>query len=453
MVILLSTPVGSIRTSFMSIMTPSPLPSSLPAHQLSRYRFAIAGFCFLLGLVNYLDRVIISFAIKPIQSDFGIQDASFGMLMSAFAIGTLSVNVLSGFLLDRCGVKLVWSIGLFTWSVVMLLQGLVEVFWMFLALRVLLGIGEGVNFPAMNRALVDWMRPSELGRALSLSLLGVPLALLLGGLILASLILDIGWRWSFISLGVIGGLLGIVFLLLYRQPPATSAPRHKQSQPKVPLRHLLTNPTLLATGWSFFAFGWVLFFGLSWLPGYLEQTWDMKLQEVGFSSTLPWVLAIILMPIAGWLSDRIMAKTGRVRTARVHLIWICQVLAVLCFIPVIFIGSVTWAVIFVSLAIGFSMAPNSPYYSICADLFQKRAGMATGVIVTFFSISGVACPWITGWLAETEAGFGAAFAALCVVVGSGVLGMLFFASGTVHHKIVPAPDADTRDTADSGTSS
>ena len=109
----------------MSIMTPSPLPSSLPAHQLSRYRFAIAGFCFLLGLVNYLDRVIISFAIKPIQSDFGIQDASFGMLMSAFAIGTLSVNVLSGFLLDRCGVKLVWSIGLFTWSVVMLLQGLV----------------------------------------------------------------------------------------------------------------------------------------------------------------------------------------------------------------------------------------------------------------------------------------------------------------------------------------
>ena len=149
----------------------------LPAHQISSYRFAIAGFCFLLGLVNYLDRVIISFAIKPIETDFGIEDASFGLLMSAFAIGTLSVNLLSGFLLDRFGVKIVWCISLFGWSVVMALQGLVEVFWMFIALRVLLGIGEGVNFPAMNRALVDWMRPNELGRAVAISLLGVPLAL------------------------------------------------------------------------------------------------------------------------------------------------------------------------------------------------------------------------------------------------------------------------------------
>ena len=48
----------------------------------------------------------------------------------------------------------------------MVLQGFVEVFWMFIALRVLLGIGEGVDFPAMNRALVDWMQP---GGNLSLS--------------------------------------------------------------------------------------------------------------------------------------------------------------------------------------------------------------------------------------------------------------------------------------------
>ena len=131
----------------MSISTPQ---LAAMAHQMGLYRFVIAAFCFVLGLVNYLDRVVISFAIKPIESDMQIQDASFGLLMSAFAIGTLSVNALSGFLLDRFGVKIIWSIGLFTWSIVMVLQGFVEVFWMFIALRVLLGIGEGVNFPAMN---------------------------------------------------------------------------------------------------------------------------------------------------------------------------------------------------------------------------------------------------------------------------------------------------------------
>ena len=93
------------------------------------------------------------------------------------------------------------------------------------------------------------------------------------------------------------------------------------------------------------------------------------------------------------------------------------------------VDSVTPAVVFVSLSIGFSMAPNSPYYSICADLFRGRTGLATGVIVTFFSLSGVLCPVITGWLAEAGGGFGPAFTALCVVVGSGVVGMLVFASG------------------------
>ena len=400
-------------------------------HQMSRYRFVIAGFCFFLGLVNYLDRVVISFAIKPIQSDLHIQDASFGLLMSTFAIGTLSVNAISGFLLDRFGVKIIWSISLFAWSIVMVLQGFVEVFWMFIALRVLLGIGEGVNFPAMNRALVDWMKPRELGRALSFSLLGVPLALLVGGLVLAPLILDVGWRWSFIILGILGAILGFLFLFLYHQPPIKQSDATSRNDDRIPLRTLLKNPTLLATGWSFFAFGWVLFFGLSWLPGYLEQTWDMKLDSVGFASTLPWALAILLMPLGGWISDSLMLKTGSTRQARVHLIWICQLISVLCFIPVIFIGSVTWAVIFISLAIGFSMAPNSPYYSICADLFKNRAAAATGIIVTFFSISGVTCPIITGWLAQAGGGFSGAFTALCLVVASGVLGMLFFATGRV----------------------
>jgi len=73
------------------------------------------------------------------------------------------------------------------------------------------------------------------------------------------------------------------------------------------------------------------------------------------------------------------------------------------------------------------MAPNSPYYSICAELFPPRTGTATGVIVTFFSAAGIVCPWITGWIADVAGGFGPAFATLCVVVGTGVLGMLIFA--------------------------
>jgi MFS family permease len=421
-------------------MNASASGSLSPSHQQSGFRFVITGFCFLLVLVNYLDRVVISFAIKPIESDLGIHDGAFGLLMSAFAIGTLATNGVSGFLLDRYGVKTVWSIALFFWSVFMVLQGFVEVFWVFMVLRVLMGMGEGANFPAMNRALVDWTRPSELGRVTSLALLGVPFALLLGGLILAPVITFMGWRSSFICLGVLGAVLGVVFLLLYRQPPEetlTASLEPNRGAP-IPLRDVVLNPTLLATAWSFFAFGWVLFFGLTWLPGYLEQTFDMKLKSVGFFSTLPWAMSLLLMPLAGWTSDWIMRRTGSIRAARVHLIWIFQLVAVLFFIPVMFVSTASWAVAFVSMAIGFSMAPNSPYYSVCADLFPTRTGVATGFIVTFFSLSGIVCPAITGWLAEGKGGFTMAFTALCIVVGSAAIGMFLFARGEIASANTPS---------------
>ncbi|MEO1886721.1 MAG: MFS transporter, partial [Methyloprofundus sp.] len=137
---------------------------------------------------------------------------------------------------------------------------------------------------------------------------------------------------------------------------------------------------------------------------------------------------------AGWISDRIMLRTGSTRKSRVHVIWICQLVAVAFFIPLMFRQSPTVAVFCLSFAIGFSMMPNSSYYSICTDLFRDQAGAATGIMVTFFSLSGVVSPLLTGWLTDIFSGFTAAFGALVVLVSSAVFGMIFVA-----HPDAPEP--------------
>lgn len=398
-------------------------------NQIIRYRFIIMGLCFLLGLVNYLDRVIISFAIEPIKQDFDLDNAGFGLIISAFALGTASINAFAGWLLDRHSVHVIWTVSIFCWSAVMILLGLAHILILFVALRYLLGLGEGINFPAMNRSMADWVPANELSRMVSVGLLGVPLAMLIGGPLLAHLIEWIGWRNSFITLGFLGLLTSIIWWKLYRNGPFSDQrqPRSEQEKNRLVFSRLLVNPTLLATSWSFFAFGYVLFFAISWMPGYLEQTYGMKLTTIGWFSSLPWALAIVLMPLAGHISDSLMKKTGSIRKARIHVIWICQLIAALFFIPLIFQPTATEAVIFLSLAIGFSMMPNSPYYSICTDLFRENAGAATGIMVTFFSVSGIVSPLLTGWLTDVLGGFGAAFGALVLMISSSILGLLFFA--------------------------
>ena len=413
---------------------------------VARSRATVITLCFLLGLLNYLDRVVISFSVSPIQKEFGLNNTEFGFLMSAFALGTLSVNGVSGWILDKTNVRLVWTIAVLCWSAVMVLQGFAPTLLVFIILRYFLGMGEGVNFPAMNRAMADWMDPKKLGRQISLCLLGVPLALMIGGPLLSNLIESFGWRVSFIILGVVGMLMGLGWFAFYRNAPQEIHKAKSESEEPAPRwSDLLRNPTLLATSWSFFAFGYVLFFGVSWLPGYLGQTYGMDVTKIGWFSVLPWAIALVLMPLGGLISDRIMARSGSIRASRVHLIWICQAIAVLFFAALIFAPNSKIALVCLSLAIGFAMMPNAPYYSICSDPFPRQAGSATGIIVTFFSASGIISPLLTGWLSVVFGGFGAAIVALIVIVGTAVAGMVLFAQPDSPKLCKPESTASTID--------
>jgi len=384
----------------------------------------VIGLAFALGLVNYLDRVVISYAIGPIQKDFGIDNASFGLAMSAFAAGTLLVNGISGVLLDRYGARRIWALGLIFWSFAMFLMGWIHYWWLFIVFRVLLGIGEGVNFPAMNRAIADWVPQKKVTRATSLALLGVPGALLIGGPILGYSIVQLGWRQSFMALGVAGFVIFIAWLLFYRQP-------EKKAGSPAPTREeygaVMRNPALLATAWSFFGFGATLFFGVTWMPGYFEHEFDVELSSIGWFTTAPWALSIAGMIFIGALSDRLFRAHGDIRRARIHPMWILQLCAAASFIPLAFVSSTGWAVFWLSLGISFSMSANGLYFAVCTDLFPKSAGAAAGIIVTFFSASGVVTPFVIGWLADSTASFDAAFLLLAGIVGSGAIGLLLFA--------------------------
>ena len=140
----------------------------MPMNQLQetgRMMWTIIVLVCMLCLVNYLDRVVISFAIEPIRKDFGIDNTGFGLAMTLFAAGAIAINLISGLLLDRFGVRLIWLIGLLVWTGAMLMLGMVEYWWLFLVFRVTLGLGEGVNFPAMNRAIRDWVPPKHASKS------------------------------------------------------------------------------------------------------------------------------------------------------------------------------------------------------------------------------------------------------------------------------------------------
>lgn len=410
----------------------------METQQQQHYRYVVLGFCLIVTLLNYFDRTVIAYAIAPIKHDLSLNNTQFGLLMSAFAVGCVSINGIAGVLVDKYTPRLIWTIGVVFWSIIMILLGVVHPFWLFLVLRYLLGVGEGVNFPTLDRALLDWFEPKNNSLVLGISLLGVPLAGFIGSPILSQIIITYDWRNAFIILGVAGLILvGIWQLLLayYRYPEQPfwyNNSKEEKPYVDVPFKLLIKNPTIISISWAFFAFGYVLFFGVTWLPGYLEATYHLHLSKIGLFLMLPWGISCVLIVLGGYLSDYAYKKTNNLRFSRVYILCICESLAIVFFIIPIVIHSLWIALFSISFAIGLALMPNAIYYSICSDITRQKAGTATGLMITCFSLSGIVSPVLTGWLTEIFGGFDAAIGALIVVVASAIIGLLIFAKPDEH---------------------
>ncbi|MGH8127086.1 MAG: MFS transporter, partial [Gammaproteobacteria bacterium] len=146
----------------------------------SHFRWVVISLLFFITIINYIDRSAISYAVDDISRAFGLSQGSIGLILGAFGIGYLITTFLGGIWTDRYGAHKTLLIASLLWSIAIGATGLATGFAILFAARVLLGVAEGPNFPAMNRAVTDWLSPRERAMALSSALVAVPLALAIG---------------------------------------------------------------------------------------------------------------------------------------------------------------------------------------------------------------------------------------------------------------------------------
>jgi MFS transporter, ACS family, hexuronate transporter len=431
----------------------------------TRYRWFIIFLLFAITAVNYIDRSAISYAIPGIQRDLGLSPADTGIILGAFGLGYAITTLFGGFAVDRYGARAVLTVAAILWSLSIGATGLAGSFAMLYAARVLLGVSEGPNFPALTGAVSHWLSPHERATALANALLAVPLALAVGGPVVTQLIGWFDWRLTFAILFVLSALWVPLWYFLFRDSPAdsrfvnaaelahirtkddsVSAAPHavlkSWPEPGV-LRMLLSNRTLLANYWAFFVFGYFLFFFMAWLPSYLERKYGLNLQAVGLFTVLPWLAAAVTLWAFGRWSDHLLKTTGRMRVARSYLIAGSQFVAALAVIPVALTDDLTVAIAGITVAVAASMGANAAYYAVNVDIVPQRAATALGIMDFAFAVAGFLAPAITGWVLGLRGSFADGFLLMTVLALSSVLVVLVF-----HH-----PDRDREDAAvRSGTS-
>ncbi len=407
-----------------------------------RFRWAIVFLLFAITIIDYIDRSAIAFAVPDIERELGLSATTMGLVLGAFGLGYAATTLLGGIAVDRFGAKSVLAGAVVFWGLAIGATGLATGFAMLYVARVALGLAEGPSFPAVTVAVRRWLPPKERAGALAGALVAVPLALALGAPVVSQLIEALGWRATFFTLVGLSFCWLPLWIIFYRDRPARSphvsatelahiqqeAETEKPSSPGAqhPWHRLFTIPTLLVNYWAFFVFGYFLFFFMSWLPGYLNKAYGLKIVTAGWLAALPWAVAAVAMLIFGGWSDRVLRRGGSLRQARSLQIAATQLIAALAVIPVALIDDLTVAMIGITFAVAATMAANAAYFAVNIDVLPQRSGTALGLMDCCFAAAGFLAPVVTGLVYEASGSFSAAFLLMAVLAGSSVILVLLF---------------------------
>ena len=170
-------------------------------------------------LVSFVDRNLLSTMFEPLRLELRLTDAQLGFLSGmAFSVCGALFGLTMGWLTDRVNRKWLLTAAIATWSLSTAAQGLTNSYLQLVVWRVMVGIGEAAGGPVAHWMICDLYPPERRGFALSLWNTAIPMGTLLGLLLGGRLTASMGWRRAFISVGLPGLGLAVLFAVCAREP-------------------------------------------------------------------------------------------------------------------------------------------------------------------------------------------------------------------------------------------
>src|SRR6202795_1795762 len=190
-----------------------------------RIAYRLLPFVFLVYVVNYIDRVNVSFANLRMSADLGFSDRVYGLGVGVFYLTYVLFEIPGAIIVERWSARKWIARIMISWGIVTILTGFVHNVTEFYAARFLLGGAESSFFPGMIVYLTHWFCARDRSRAIACLYAANPAAALIGSP-LAGWLLGVhwqslaGWRWLFILEGIPAVLVGIVTYFYMTDRPA-----------------------------------------------------------------------------------------------------------------------------------------------------------------------------------------------------------------------------------------
>ena len=303
-------------------MTSAGATDQAPGYGTYRYRTYVLGALTLIYVLNFVDRGLLAVVGPDLVPDLGISDTQFGLLTGfGFALLYTIVGIPLARYADTGHRVWLMSVCITLWSIMTVLCGLatevtlgsvtVGAFWILLACRVGVGVGEAGCTPPANSLIADYYAPRERAQALGVYAMGVTLGGMFANLIGGWVTDAFDWRTAFFVVGLPGVLIAAIFKLTVKEPPrGYTDPPGNLSEESAGLREALRELTTKPAFWYMTAGATVAAFCGYGISSF-QSIFLVRAHGITAGEAAIWINAPVSMSSAigtfatGWLATRL----------------------------------------------------------------------------------------------------------------------------------------------------
>jgi ACS family tartrate transporter-like MFS transporter len=396
-----------------------------------RVAYRLLPFVFLLYIVNYIDRVNVSFANLRMSGDLGFSDRVYGLGVGMFYITYVLFEIPGAIIVERRSARKWIARIMISWGIVTILTGFVHTATQFYAARFFLGAAESSFFPGMIVYLTHWFCARDRSRAIACLYAANPAAALIGSPLAGSLIgvhwqSLAGWRWLFILEGIPAVVVGIItyFYMTDRPVQAHWLPHDerdwlvKELEGELQAKNKIRNPTILEAFGDARILRLILAYFLAltgalgtiyWIPTFVKRLSGFSNRTVTSLLLIPALMGIAGMLINGWHSDRTAER-------RWHSAIPLMSAGLMFGLLTVFRHEIPLAIACLLLGSGFLYAYYPAFWAIPTMMLSKVAAAAAfGLINSIGQLGGLAGNYTIGYLNDRTRSLAASFAFIALV--------------------------------------
>jgi MFS family permease len=346
-------------------------------------------FLFVINLLNYIDRLVISGLLEPIRRDLGLSDAQLGAIALAFLVPYSFLPPVVGWIGDRAKRTRLIALATGLWSLATGAAGLAMGFGQLVASRAVVGIGEATYMTTAPGLLADVFGLGKRGTAMSFfymaSPIGAGLGVTLGGLIAAAY----GWRAACLMVGLPGILMALIMLFVAEPRRGELDPQQAAERPplRIAIGELVRNRPylLLVAAYTFqiFSYNPIEF----WVPAILQREKGISLVNASTAYGAVVFVAGVLGPLTGGFLGDLLAKR---KTSGYYTV--CALSCFVCIVPLLAIallssGIPLFAALFGEVFLG-NMSTGLVFAILVGIVIPGLRGTATAVLLTVIHVLG-----------------------------------------------------------------